>query len=128
MKIIGASAALPSSCASALRLKVEPIYDQYRIGSYIAKESTKEVPSGFTALGKFYGVFGPVTRIPTVDCLSDVGLPYLIRALRTLDRKRRQRRGWKRRRDSGRWSHSFSKWNNSEMKAINALIEWANGL
>ena len=122
LKVIGGARPMTSSCG----VQVEAIRDQYRIRSYVAKRHTKEVPVEFVAVGKFYGTFGRLTRIPTVDCVKEEHLPRLIRALRTLDRKRRERRGWKRRRDSGRWSCSFGKWTASEMRAIQRLIEWAN--
>lgn len=123
LKVIGEPEALPASCG----VEAEPIRNQYRIRSYVAKRPTKEAPCGFDAVGRFYSVFGPVSRIPTIDCVSETGVPLLIRALRTLDRKRRERRGWKRWRDSGRWSHSYGKWTNSELRAIRRLIAWANG-
>ena len=122
VKVIGGAGPLTSSCG----LRVEP-NNEYRIRSYVAKRHTKGVPDGFDAVGRFYSVFGPVSRIPTIDCVSETGVPLLIRALRTLDRKRRERRGWKRRRDSGRWSHSYGKWTDSELRAIQRLIAWANG-
>ena len=123
LKVIGGAGPLTSSCG----VQTEAIRDQYRIRSYVAKRHTKEVPVGFAAVGKFYGTFGKLTRIPTIDCVYEEHLPCLIRALRTLDRKRRERRGWKRRRDSGRWSCSFGKWTDSELRAIQRLIVWANG-
>ena len=48
VEIIGASALFPSSCA----LRAEPIYDQHRIRSYVAKRSDKDVPCGFDAVRK----------------------------------------------------------------------------
>ena len=121
-QIVNVVGHLPSSCG----VQIEPIYDQYRIRSYVAKYHTKEVPTGFIAVRRFHGSFGKLACIPTIDCINEEALPRLIRAIRTLDRKRRERQGWKRRRDSGRWSRSYGKWNDSEMRAIVRLIEWAN--
>lgn len=71
LKIIGAPSGFSSSCA----LRVEPIYDQHRIISYVAKALSKKVPDGFSAIGNFYGVFGPWPESRQWTALAKRGYP-----------------------------------------------------